>query len=91
MIQRRVIVSGRVQGVFFRKSTLQQARRHPEVRGYVRNLDDGRVEAVFCGPEDAVLDLVAWCRQGPPAADVQSLEVNEEDPDPGLGGFAIRH
>lgn len=78
-IQRRVFVSGQVQGVGFRASTFKQARKHPHVSGFVRNLEDGRVEAVFSGTQEEVLELVAWCKQGPPSAHVTHLEVREEE------------
>lgn len=69
-----VFVSGRVQGVFFRARTGEQARA-AGLAGWVRNLDDGRVEAVFEGPRPAVQQLVEWCRVGPPASHVESVEV----------------
>jgi acylphosphatase len=69
-----VFVSGRVQGVFFRQSTQQQAQSL-RVNGWVRNLPDGRVEAVFEGEESAVKMLVAYCRYGPSAARVENAEV----------------
>jgi acylphosphatase len=69
-----VYVSGRVQGVFFRQNTKRQAQTH-DVKGWVRNLDDGRVEAVFEGEESAVNALVEFCRHGPVAAKVEKIEV----------------
>lgn len=90
VIQRRVFVSGRVQGVGFRASTFREASRHPSLRGSVRNLDDGRVEAVFQGPAEAVLSMVAWCRKGPSQAEVSAVEVIEERVDSELGEFGIR-
>jgi acylphosphatase len=89
-IQRRVFVSGRVQGVGFRASTLEAATEFPELRGFVRNLPDGRVEAVFAGGAEPVLRMVAWCRRGPPGARVVSLEVREEAFEPGLGPFEFQ-
>lgn len=77
MIRRRVVVDGRVQGVFFRETCRRQAEA-AGVAGQVCNLPDGRVEAVFEGPADALERLVAWCRVGPPAAVVTSVEVHEE-------------
>lgn len=85
----RVLVSGRVQGVFFRQRTIRLARS-AGCAGWVRNLDDGRLEAVFEGPEDAVERMVAWCRQGPERAVVEAVEVLEEDPE-GLEGFEVRY
>jgi acylphosphatase len=91
MIQRRVFARGRVQGVSFRVSTAEAARRvDPALRGWVRNLADGRVEAVFQGTDDSVLEMVAWCRRGPAGAEVLELEVREEDPDPALAAFQIK-
>ncbi len=78
-IRRRVVISGRVQGVFFRDSCQRQARSEG-VGGYVRNLPDGRLEACFEGEEDAVERMVAWCREGPDMADVDSVDVTEEEP-----------
>lgn len=81
--QRRVnvTVSGRVQGVFFRAST-QDVARDLGLSGRVRNLPDGRVEAEFQGPAHAVEQAVAFCREGPPQAHVESIEVAELDPVP---------
>ena len=70
-----MFISGRVQGVYFRQSTLIEARSLG-VNGWVRNLMDGRVEAVFEGEEHAVKMLVNYCRQGPPAAKVTNLDVS---------------
>jgi acylphosphatase len=86
-IQRRVFVTGLVQGVGFRASTFRAAAELGPLRGYVRNLPDGRVEAVFLGDETKVFAVVAWCRRGPPAAKVSRLEVIEETPDNSLGEF----
>ena len=86
--RRRVVVSGRVQGVFFRDSV----RRHALDRGlagWVRNCDDGTVEAVFEGEPDAVEALVAFCRSGPESAAVESVEVSDEEP-AGEQGFSVR-
>jgi acylphosphatase len=88
-IQRRVFVSGRVQGVSFRASTVEEAAKHDGIRGFVRNLEDGRVEALFNGPEDAVLRMVAWCKHGPRTARVSELRVVEETPETTLPPFAI--
>ena len=88
-IQRRIFVTGRVQGVGFRASTAREAQRHPGLRGFVRNLEDGRVEAVFAGDAEAVLAMVAWCRHGPSFAEVTDLEVREEPVDGRLGAFGV--
>jgi acylphosphatase len=77
-----------VQGVWFRDSCRREAVAR-EVAGWVRNRMDGTVEAVFEGREPAVAELVAWCRLGPPRADVTGIEVTEEPPE-GVVGFQIR-
>ncbi len=81
MAQRRVhaIVSGRVQGVSYRASTADEAR-HLGVRGWVRNLPDGRVELEAEGEPDQVAALLAWCQRGPPAARVTSVAITELAP-----------
>jgi acylphosphatase len=78
-IRRRVVVHGRVQGVFFRGSTQDEARR-AGIDGWVRNRPDGAVEAVFEGEADAVEQLVSYCHSGPPWARVTHIEVIEEAP-----------
>jgi len=74
-VRAHLLISGRVQGVCFRQSTLVEAQ-NLGVNGWVRNLMDGRVEAVFEGEEHSVKTLVNYCRQGPPAARVNNLEVS---------------
>jgi len=88
VIRRRVIVHGLVQGVFFRDSMRRLAQRHG-VNGWVANRSDGAVEAVFEGEGDAVERLVAFSREGPRGARVDSVEMAEEEPE-GLRGFAVR-
>lgn len=87
-IRRRVVVEGRVQGVFFRDSCQREAAR-AGVGGWVRNLDDGRVEVVVEGPPDAVERMVAWCRSGPSRADVTDAQAFEEEPQ-GVDRFSVR-
>lgn len=87
-VRYRVVVHGLVQGVWFRES----CRRHAVtlgVSGWVRNRADGTVEAHFEGPEHAVAQAVAWCRDGPPAAEVTGVDVTAEDPEGALG-FQVR-
>jgi acylphosphatase len=88
VIRRRVIVNGRVQGVFFRDSVRRLAQQHG-VAGWVANRWDGTVEAVFEGDEDAVARLVDFAHRGPRGASVESVEVIEERPE-GLSGFNVR-
>lgn len=83
-----VLVSGRVQGVGFRATTRRHADEHG-VDGWVRNLDDGRVEAVFEGSPDAVEAMVAFCGEGSRAARVDDVTVETEPPE-GLAGFEVR-
>ncbi len=88
MVRYRVLVSGRVQGVYFRDACRQLALQRG-VRGWVRNLPDGRVEAVFEGPAGDVQHLVDWARHGPRSAVVADVSVQAEPPQ-GLGAFQIR-
>jgi acylphosphatase len=87
VIRRRVVVTGRVQGVFFRDSARSEARRCG-VAGWVTNRDDGSVEAVLEGEPDAVEALVAWLRHGPERARVDRHTVTEEEPE-GEVGFRV--
>jgi acylphosphatase len=79
MKRAHVRVQGSVQGVFFRVETRDRARSLG-VSGWVRNLQDGAVEAVFEGPEERVESMVDWCRRGPAGARVESVNVDWEDP-----------
>jgi acylphosphatase len=82
-----VFVTGTVQGVYYRAST-RDAARERDLDGWVKNLDDGRVEAVFEGPQDAVEEMVEWCHTGSEAAEVESVDVDYGDPE-GESGFGI--
>lgn len=85
----RVLVSGRVQGVFFRQGTIRLARS-VGCAGWVRNREDGRLEAAFEGSPEAVDRLIAWCREGPELASIEGVEVLEEEPE-GIVGFDVRY
>lgn len=87
MIRRRVEVDGRVQGVFFRDTCRREATS-AGLAGWVRNLPDGRVEAAFEGPADAVERMVGWCRHGPPRATVTATRTHVEEPT-GEQGFRV--
>jgi len=88
MTRRRVVVHGNVQGVFFRDSVRERAESRG-LSGWVRNRDDGAVEAVFEGTEDDVDSLVRFCHEGPRRAEVDRVEVVDEDP-LGGDGFEVR-
>ena len=88
MVRYRVLISGRVQGVFFRDTCRRLAAQHG-VSGWVRNLPDGRVEAVFEGPAEDVRRLVDWAHTGPRLAAVDDVAVQPEPPE-GLSAFRIR-
>jgi acylphosphatase len=83
----RVIVSGRVQGVYYR-DTCRATARQLGVRGWVSNRADGTVEVVAEGPREAVDALLAWCRVGPPRARVTGLQIVDETPS-GESGFRV--
>jgi acylphosphatase len=83
-----VFVSGKVQGVYYRANTRDTAEKR-DIDGWVRNLSDGRVEAVFEGPESSVEEMVEWCHTGSPAADVDDVSVEYESPED-EAGFRIR-
>lgn len=84
-----VFVSGTVQGVFYRATTKETAQERG-VDGWVKNLEDGRVEAVFEGPKADVESMIDWCHEGSPAATVRDVDAEFEEPQ-GLSGFEVRY
>jgi acylphosphatase len=88
LIRAHVLISGRVQGVGYRYATVDTASQL-KLTGWVRNLPDSRVEAVFEGTREVVEEMVRWCHIGPPAAVVQNVVVEYEKPE-GLRGFEVR-
>jgi acylphosphatase len=82
-----LLVSGRVQGVWYRASTREKAR-DLGLRGWVRNLPDGRVEILAEGPRPALEALLGWCRRGPPLARVEGVEATWGPAEGGFEGFA---
>ena len=86
---KRCFVSGRVQGVFYRASTAEQARRLG-ITGYAKNLPDGRVEVLAWGEAAAVKELIDWLWQGPPAAKVSAIEIQDAEDEGAPAGFASR-
>lgn len=89
MKRAHVYVSGKVQGVYYRAKTRREAR-NVGVSGWVKNLPDGRVEAVFEGDGEAVRRMVDWCHEGSPTAVVDSVDVEWEEPE-GLESFEVRY
>jgi acylphosphatase len=87
-IRRRLVVRGRVQGVFFRDATQERARA-AGVGGWVRNRDDRSVEVVLEGPAEAVERVARFCESGPSRAGVEDVESRQESPE-GLDGFEVR-
>lgn len=88
-VRAHVFISGRVQGVFFREN-IRRLARSLGVVGWVRNLPDGRVEAVFEGDEENVRRMIEFCRRGPPAARVDDVEITWEKPKGEFDDFEIR-
>ena len=89
MVARQIRVSGRVQGVGFRAS-LQNEARKLGVSGWVRNRRDGTVEAVLQGAPESVAALIAWARRGPPGSRVIDVEESAADGEPAHAGFELR-
>ena len=87
---RRIVISGQVQGVSFRASTVREATKFPGLRGYVRNLDNGDVEVVVQAMASSVEAMIEWCHQGPPGARVENVQVVECKVDPALPHFKAR-
>ena len=86
----RVYISGIVQGVFFRAAT-RRAAADLNLTGWVRNMDDGRVEAVLEGEDADVEKMIAWCNVGPPSARVEEVTTAEEHYTGGFQDFSIKH
>ena len=87
-VRARVVISGKVQGVYFRGTAEDEARSRG-LTGWVRNTPDGQVEAAFEGEQAAVEAMIAWCHRGPPAARVTRVTVTWEEPR-GERGFSVR-
>ena len=84
-----VSIDGRVQGVFFRSETRNEARRR-NLTGWVRNTRDGRVEAVFEGDAEQVEKMIRWCRTGPPAARVENVDADSREYRGEFEDFSVR-
>jgi len=85
-----VIISGRVQGVWFRADTKDKAEQLG-IGGWVRNTTDGKVEAVFEGDEENIKEMLDWCHHGPPSAEVENVEIEKQTPSNGFDGFSIKY
>ena len=85
-----VVIEGRVQGVFFRASTRDEARARG-LTGWVRNRPDGRVEAVFEGDRQVVENMLVWCRKGPPYAYVDQIDIDWQPCQGDLADFRVVH
>jgi len=90
MVRAELRITGRVQGVFFRQSTMDTAVRLG-LTGWAKNCPDGSVEAVFEGARENVQAAIDWCRIGPPAAEVSHIETQWLDYTGAFDGFAIRY
>ena len=90
MIRVHLLIQGEVQGVCYRATTREEAERLG-LKGWVRNLDSGDVEAEVEGPEEIVEEFIRWCRKGPPAASVSDVKVTGLDYRGELRGFGILH
>ncbi len=85
-----VLISGRVQGVWFRASTKQKAEQLG-LKGWVKNTDDGCVEAVFQGNENQIIEMINWCHKGPPLAKVNNVDVTKKQSVDIFKDFSIKH
>ena len=89
-IRVHLIISGRVQGVFFRHNTMKKAVELG-LKGWVKNLPDGNVETVFEGIPKKVHEMIRWCHMGPPFADVKNVEEVWEEPTDEFSSFDLRY
>ena len=89
-VRRRLVIAGRVQGVFYRV-TMREYAHSLNVHGWVKNRHDGKVEALLEGEEEDVEMLIRWCRQGPPGARVSAVEVLTEPYTGEYSGFEVKH
>ena len=90
MEQLHILISGLVQGVFFRQSTQNYAKKHL-IKGFVRNLDDGRVEALFQADEKTLKKALIWCKKGPENARVYGVDVVWSEKTKDYDSFSIRY
>jgi len=86
----KMLISGKVQGVYYRASTEKEANRLG-LSGYARNLPDGRVEVIAEGSPEELQQLHQWCQEGPPAAKVTDIEVEEQQANGEFSNFGVRY
>lgn len=89
LVRAKAFVSGRVQGVFYRATTVETAKRLGKITGWAKNLTDGRVEVLCEGPKEKVDALITWLHRGPPMAEVADVAVTWEEPKNDLGDFTV--
>ncbi|MGI0038016.1 MAG: acylphosphatase [Nitrososphaera sp.] len=89
-VRAHIFVTGRVQGVYYRQNTMETAEAHG-VTGWVRNLPDGRVEAVLEGDEVSVKKVIEWCKVGPPRAEVEKVDTKFESYAGNISEFTISY
>jgi acylphosphatase len=89
VVRVKVLIDGRVQGVNFRWYAQRKAKSLG-LRGWIRNLSDGRVEALFEGEETTVSEALEWCKRGPPQARVDTVAVRYEEPEGRFSDFQVR-
>ena len=87
--QAHAVITGQVQGVSFRYYTYHEALKLG-LKGWIRNLRDGSVEALFVGPPESIERVLAWCKLGPPAAQVDEVQVEWQDPSAKPEAFQVR-
>ncbi|MBV9962431.1 MAG: acylphosphatase [Parafilimonas sp.] len=87
---KHILVKGKVQGVFFRK-TAKQIAENLNIAGWVKNTDEGHVEIFAQAFEEELTKFIHWCKQGPPKADVKNIEVEDVEPDESVKHFSIKY
>ena len=89
-LQVQVVISGRVQGVWFRANTKQRAEQLG-INGWVKNTADGKVVALFEGDEKHIQEMIEWCHYGPPLAKVENVEVKKQPASSDFDQFSVRY
>lgn len=90
LIAKHILIKGKVQGVFFRKTTKQIAGEL-KIKGWVKNTAEGDVEIFAIGSEKELVQFINWCKQGPPDAAVKTIEIKDSHPVPGISNFSIQY